>query len=98
MTEAYGSKKLGNCDIFVKRKILVIKEMKQDKISLKPKVCDPKHVRVIPLTFVKVLDKSWPNFGHFSVHKQKLTKLRQYFTVFPSHLKKLPSLLREGQH
>ncbi len=31
------------------------------------------------------MDKSWLIFSHFSVHEQKLTKLRQYITVFPSH-------------
>jgi hypothetical protein len=31
------------------------------------------------------MDKSCPTFGHFSVHKQKLTKLSQYLTIFPCH-------------
>jgi hypothetical protein len=30
--------RIGNCNNFVKQKILVINEMKQDKISFKPKV------------------------------------------------------------
>jgi hypothetical protein len=30
------------------------------------------------------MDKSWPTFNHFSVNEQKLTKLSQYCTVFPS--------------
>jgi hypothetical protein len=29
--------------------------------------------------------KSCASFSHFSVHEQKLTKLNQYFTVFPGH-------------
>ncbi len=40
----------------------------------------------IPYTFTRVIDKSWPTFSHFSVHKWKLMKLMQYLTVFPSHL------------
>ncbi len=31
------------------------------------------------------MDKSCPTFGHFSVHEQKLMKLSQHLTVFPSH-------------
>ncbi len=43
------------------------------------------NLREIQWTFIKVVDKSWPTFGHFSVHEQKLMKLKQYLTVFPSH-------------
>ncbi len=55
---------------------------------LKLKVCDQEKLCGIPYTFVKVLNKFWPTFSHFSAHKQKLTKLRQYcffeaiFTIF----------------
>jgi hypothetical protein len=35
--------------------------------------------------FVPVIDESWPTFSLFSVHEQKLMKLRQYRTVFPSY-------------
>jgi hypothetical protein len=45
---------------------------------LKPKVYDQENLCGIPLTFIKVKDKSWPTFGHSSVHEQKLTELRQY--------------------
>ena len=69
----------------MEQKILVINETKRDKILLKPKVYDQENLCGIPLTFVKVIDKSWPTFGHFSVHEWKLTKFRQYLTAFPSH-------------
>ncbi len=36
---------LGNCDIFMKRKILVINETKQDEILLKLKVYDRENLR-----------------------------------------------------
>ncbi len=73
---------LGNCDICVKWKISVINEMKQDEISLKPKVLDLENLCWILWTFAKVMDKSCPTFGHFSVHEWKLKKLSQYLTVF----------------
>ncbi len=66
----------------MKRKISVINETKRDKILLKLKVYDCEKIYGILLTFVKVIDESWPTFDHFSVHEQKLTKLRQYLTVF----------------
>ncbi len=75
----------GNCDICMKQKILVINETKQDKIVLKLKVYDWENLHVIPWTFVKVMDESYPTFSHFSVHEWKLTKLSQYLTAFPSH-------------
>ncbi len=65
---------LGNCNIFMKLKISVINEMKRDEISLILRVCDQENLCGILWTFVKVLDQSWPIFGHFSVHKRKLTK------------------------
>ncbi len=34
--------RVGNCDICVKQKISVIKEMKRDEISLKPKALGPR--------------------------------------------------------
>jgi len=49
------------------------------------KVYDQENLCGIPETFVKVIDKSWPTFSHFSVHEPKSTKLRQFLTVFPSH-------------
>jgi hypothetical protein len=52
---------------------------------LKLKVCDQENLRGIPYTFVKVTDERWPTFGNFSVHEQKLMKLWQYLSVFPSH-------------
>jgi hypothetical protein len=39
---------VGNCNIFVKRKILVINEMKRDEILLKLKVCDRENFYGIP--------------------------------------------------
>ncbi len=39
---------LGNCDIFMKRKISVINETKQDEILLKLKVYDHENLRGIP--------------------------------------------------
>jgi len=59
--------------------------MKWDEILLKPKVWDLENLHGILWTFIKVIDESWPTFSHFSVHEWKLTKLRQYLTVFPSH-------------
>ncbi len=35
------------------------------------------------------MDKVCPTFDHFSVYEQKLTKLSQNVTVFPSHLKNI---------
>ncbi len=35
------------------------------------------------------MDKVCPTFGHFSVYEQKLTKLSQNLTVFPSHFKNI---------
>ncbi len=75
----------GNCNIFMKRKISVINETKWDKILWKLKVCDQEKFCGVLLTFITILDKSWPTFGPFSVHKWKLTKFRNYFVVFPSH-------------
>ncbi len=59
--------------------------MKWDEISLKLKVCDWENLHGITQTFAKVIEESWPTFGHFSVHEQKSTKFKQYLTVFPSH-------------
>jgi hypothetical protein len=39
---------IGNCNIFLKQKILVINETKQDEITLKPKVCDWENLHGIP--------------------------------------------------
>ncbi len=56
---------LCNCDIFVKQKITIINETKRDEILLKLKVCDQENLHGILKTFVKVIDESWPNFGHY---------------------------------
>jgi len=32
---------------------------------VKTETYDQENLRGIPLTFVKVIDKSWPTFGHF---------------------------------
>ena len=64
---------------------MVINDIKWDKILLKPKVYDRENLHGVPYTFIKVIEESWPTFSHFSVHEQKLTKLREYLTVFPSH-------------
>jgi len=53
----------------MKRKISVINETKQDKILLNLKVYDQENLLGIPKTSVKVIDKSWLTFGHFSVHE-----------------------------
>jgi hypothetical protein len=39
---------VGNCDFFMKRKILVINKTKQDEILLKLKVYDPERLHRIP--------------------------------------------------
>ncbi len=43
--------KVGNCDIIMKQKILVINEMKQDKILLRPKAYDHENLCQITVNF-----------------------------------------------
>ncbi len=58
---------------------------KWDEILLKLKVWDQEKLHWILWAFVKVLDKVFPTFIHFSWHEQKLMKFSQYLTIFLSH-------------
>ncbi len=53
---------VGKCDICVKRKILVINEMKQDKISLKLKAQDRKNW----VEYCELSLKFWMRFAQLS--------------------------------
>ncbi len=48
---------LGNCNNFVKRRIFVLNETKQDEILLKLKVLELENLHGIPFTFVKLWTK-----------------------------------------